>query len=119
MPCLSVKPIALTAQAHVFEVLSENWGFGPTGSITLHNQDVSLNYSGVALSFTDGTYTTTKGSDLFNATGTWTHELVRHITLDTKEEVSTLELIPGIFDFSFTQVGGAVVAETSGNYVIT
>jgi hypothetical protein len=119
MPGLGVKPIALTAQAHVFEVLSENWGFGPTGSITLYNQEVSLNYSGVALSFTDGTYTTTNGGDLFNATGTWTYELVRHITLDNKGEVSILELIPGIFEFSFTQVGGAVVAETSGNYVIT
>lgn len=119
MPCLSVKPIALTAQAHVFEVLSENWGFGPTGSITLYNQEVSLNYSGVALSFTDGTYTTTDRGDLFNATGTWTYELVRHSTIDTKEEVSILELIPGIFEFNFTYFGGAVVAETSGNYVIT
>jgi hypothetical protein len=33
--------------------------------------------------------------------------------LDTKAEVSILEPIPGIFEFSFTQVGGAIVAETS------
>ncbi|WP_141655462.1 hypothetical protein [Roseivirga seohaensis] len=119
--CKSDDPSGPTAQEEAFELLAGDWTFGTNGGIMLDNQDVSQNYPGFALSFTDGTYTTTNGGDLFRATGTWTwaNQNAGSITLDTGEEVNILELGPGSFKFSFTHTGGGVAAGTSGNYVVS
>ena len=119
--CQSDDPTGPTAQEEAFELLAGDWTFGTNGSITLDNQDVSQNYSGFTLSFTDGTYTTTNGGDLFRATGTWTwaNQAAGSITLDTNEEVNIIELGLDSFKFSFTHTGRGVAAGTSGKYVVS
>jgi hypothetical protein len=54
-----------------FEKLSGSWTLGSTGGVTVDGQDVSLNYSGFLLSFTDGAFTTINAGELFNASGNW------------------------------------------------
>ncbi|MFY0594231.1 hypothetical protein, partial [Roseivirga sp.] len=92
------------------------------GSILLDNEDISLNYPGFTLSFADGTYQTTNGADLFNATGTWdwsssdTNGTI--ILLDTDEEVTITRLTLNELQFSFFH-NGNTRAGISGNYVVT
>ncbi|MGW8123547.1 hypothetical protein ACV07N_12880 [Roseivirga echinicomitans] len=115
------QPGGPTAPEEAFEILAGDWTFGTNGNIKLDNQDVRNNYPGFALSFTDGTYTTTNGGDLFRATGTWTwaDQTGTRITLDTNEEVNIVTLTERSFKFSFTHTGGGVAAGTSGNYVVS
>ena len=110
-----------TAQAIAFEKLAGQWTFGATGSITLDGQDVSLNYPNFSLSFTDGTYQTTNGGELFKANGTWAwaNEDAGSLTLDTGEEVTINNLTETNFRFSFTHDDGGIAAGTAGNYVVT
>ena len=119
--CSSDDPNGPTNKEIAFEKLAGNWTFGISGKIMLDDQDVSLNYPGFTLSFTDGGYTTTNGGDLFRATGTWAwaNEAAGSINLDTGEEVTILELSLTNFKFSFTHTGGGVAAGTSGNYTVS
>ena len=119
--CSSDDPNGPTNKELAFEKLAGNWTYGTSGQITLDGQDVSLNYPGFTLSFTDGTYTTINGGDLFRATGTWAwaNEAAGSINLDTGEEVTILELSVTNFKFSFTHTGGGVVAGTSGSYTVS
>ncbi|WP_323758011.1 hypothetical protein [Roseivirga sp.] len=119
--CGSDSPIGKTINELAFEKLAGDWSYGTNGQIILDGQDVSLNYVGFSMSFTDGTYTTTNGGDLFKATGTWTwaNETGGSINLDTGEEVTILDLSLTSFKFSFTHTGGPVAAGTSGNYTVS
>tara|TARA_R110002072_G_scaffold87575_1_gene197474 strand:+ start:465 stop:896 length:432 start_codon:yes stop_codon:yes gene_type:complete len=119
--CSSDDPNGPTNKELAFEKLAGNWTYGTSGQITLDGQDVSLNYPGFTLSFTDGTYTTINGGDLFRATGTWAwaNEAAGSINLDTGEEVTILELSVTNFKFSFTHTGGGVAAGTSGSYTVS
>ncbi|MFY0594669.1 hypothetical protein, partial [Roseivirga sp.] len=89
------------------------------GSILLDNEDISLNYPGFTLSFADGTYQTTNGADLFNATGTWdwTDDAGTVLTLDTGEEITINTLNLTEFSFSFFHAGSRR-AGIRGNYTI-
>ncbi|KYG71349.1 hypothetical protein EV198_3436 [Roseivirga ehrenbergii] len=119
--CEPDDPIGPTNKELAFEKLAGTWKYGTNGKIILDGQDVSLNYPGFTLSFTDGTYTTTNGGDLFRATGTWAwvNEAAGSVNLDTGEEVIILELSLTHFKFSFTHTGGGVAAGTSGNYTVS
>ncbi|MGW8124172.1 hypothetical protein ACV07N_16050 [Roseivirga echinicomitans] len=119
--CGTVDPSDPTAKELAFEKLAGDWTYGTKGQISLDGQDVSLNYPGFALSFTEGGYTTTNGGDLFKATGTWTwaNEAAGSINLDTGEEVTIIDLSLTHFEFSFTHTGGGVAAGTAGNYVVS
>ncbi|MGW8122655.1 hypothetical protein ACV07N_08330 [Roseivirga echinicomitans] len=121
MGCKPDDPTGPTAKDLAFQKLAGNWDYGTSGRITLDGEDVSLNYPGFSLSFTDGTYTTTNGGDLFRATGTWTwaNEAAGCINLDTGEQVMIIDLTTTHFKFSFTHSGGGVAAGTSGNYTVS
>lgn len=103
-----------------FQLLAGNWSVGTQGSIVLDGEDISLNYPGFTLSFADGTYQTTNGSDLFRANGTWewTDTQGTVLTLDTGEEVTINTLSLNEFEFSFFHAGSSR-AGIQGNYVIT
>lgn len=118
--CGSDDPSTPTAQAEAFEKLSGSWTLGATGSITVDGQDVSLNYPGFTLSFTDGGYRTTNAGDLFSATGTWSwvDDSANRITLGTGEEVTIISLTETRFQFSFS-FDGAIATGIAGNYTIT
>lgn len=120
--CRPDDPNGPSIQDLTFEKLEGNWTFGTSGSVTLDGQDITLNYPGFALSFADGTYSTTNAGDLFRASGTWqwTGELATSVLLDTGEEVSIIDLTETAFKFSFTHAGtGGTAAGTAGNYVVT
>lgn len=96
----------------------------PPGTVIVDGQDVSVNFIGFSLSFTDGGYTTTGAEDLFKASGTWEwmDEEARMLSLDDGKEVTILELSETVFSFrfTFTSNGGAanLVNGISGTYVI-
>ena len=120
--CGDDEPAGPTDQDLAFEKLAGAWTFGTSGSITLDGQDVSLNYPGFSLSFTDGTYQTQNAGDLLSASGTWqwVDESAEVIVLDSGEQVTIVNLTDTNFQFSFTSDGtGGEVAGTAGNYVVT
>ncbi|MBO3700595.1 hypothetical protein [Roseivirga sp. E12] len=102
-----------------FEKLAGSWSMPANGGVLLDGQDVSLNYPGFSLSFTDGGYQTTNGGDLFRASGTWTwtNENAQTLTLDTGEEVTIQNLTETQFRFTFFHQG-SVAAGIRGNYTI-
>tara|TARA_R110001592_G_scaffold122032_1_gene328365 strand:- start:127 stop:558 length:432 start_codon:yes stop_codon:yes gene_type:complete len=116
------EPDVPTAQKEAFEKLSGNWSLGTTGSIKLDGNDISGNYDGFMLSFTNGGYTTTNAGELLNATGTWewSNPQAGEITLDGDRSVTINNLTTSQFMFSFTFSGsGGVRAGTEGSYLIT
>lgn len=102
-----------------FEKLAGSWSMPANGGVLLDGQDVSLNYPGFSLSFTDGGYQTTNGGDLFRASGTWTwtNESAQTLTLDTGEEVTIQNLTETQFRFTFFHQG-ALRAGIRGNYTV-
>lgn len=114
-------PATPKATEIAFEKLAGQWTLGQFGSIKLDGADVSANYAGFALSFTNGGYTTTNAGELFNASGTWdwADEAGRVVTLDDGKTVNIQQLTPNKFVFSFTKSDGPVRAGLAGNYVIT
>ena len=119
--CADDEPAEPTLQEQAFEKLAGEWTFGASGSITLDGQDVSLNYPGFSLSFTDGSYQTQNAGDLLKASGTWewVDEDAALILLDSGEQVTIIELTATVFHFSFTSAGsGGEVAGTAGSYVV-
>jgi hypothetical protein len=116
------EPDLTIAQIEAFEKLSGNWSLGTAGSIMLDGSNISGNYAGFVLSFTDGGYTTTNAGDLFNATGTWewSNPDAGEIILDTDRSITINSLTTTQFVFSFTFSGtGSVSSGTGGEYVIT
>lgn len=104
-----------------FEKLAGQWTLGQFGSIKVDGSDVSANYSGFALSFTDGGYTTTNAGELFSASGTWewADESGGVVNLDDGKTININQLTLKKFVFSFTKSDGPVRAGIAGNYVIT
>lgn len=121
LSCKSDDPDVPNAKELAFEKLSGQWGLGQTGSIKVDGSNVSPNYPGFALSFTDGGYTTTNAGDLFNASGTWewTDEDAQTLTLDDGKLIMINSLTTTEFIFSFTKSEGSVRAGIEGNYVVT
>ncbi len=120
--CNGDDPQAQTRNEIAFEKLSGNWTLGATGSIKLDGADVSLNYPGFSLSFTDGGYSTQNAGDLLSAVGTWqwVGEEADLIRLDTGEQVTIQEITESTFSFSFTSNGtGGEAAGIAGVYAIT
>ena len=103
-----------------YEKLAGQWTLGEFGSIKLEGADVSPNYPGFALSFADGTYTTTNAGDLFKASGTWewADQSAAVVNLDDGKVVNIQQLTFSKFVFSFTKSDGPVRAGMAGNYVI-
>lgn len=111
-----------TAQELALEVLAGQWTLNSGGSILLDGRDVSANYPGFALSFTDGSYTTTNAGELFNATGTWTWvgDSDRMITVDDGKQLNIQILTANELEFSFQLTGsGGEATGITGSYVVT
>ena len=104
-----------------YEKLAGQWTLGQFGSIKVDGSNVSANYPGFALSFANGTYTTTNAGDLFKASGTWqwAGESAEVVNLDDGKVVNINSLTTSKFVFSFTKSDGPVRAGLAGNYVIT
>lgn len=108
-------------QELTFEKLSGSWALNNGGSITLDGRDVSGNYPGFTLSFTDGGYATTNAGDLFNASGTWnwaSETTTNQILLDDGKSIAIQNLSTTQFKFSFAQSDGGVRAGVAGNYTV-
>lgn len=121
--CGTDSPVPESLQDQVFERLSGEWAFGGNGFIRVDGSDVSSNYNGFALSFDDGTYTTTNAGDLFNATGTWEWAdddsgIADQINLDDGKVVNLVEVNPNVLIFGFTKSDGPVRAGIAGEYLI-
>lgn len=111
-----------TAQQIAFQKLSGAWTLNNgAGSIVVDGTDVSANYAGFALSFTNGGYTTTNADQLFRATGTWEwiDREARMIRLDDGKELTIVTLNEFRFTFTFNFVDGGVRAGIPGNYTIS
>lgn len=114
-----------TAQELAFEILSGSWGLTQGGSIVVDGQDLSLNYQGFSVSFTNGSYSTTNAEDLFNASGTWTwvDNEAQMISLDDGKQITIRSLTETefVFNFSFSGSGGQAnhADGIAGSYVIT
>ncbi|MFY0591766.1 hypothetical protein [Roseivirga sp.] len=118
--CSNDDPMVNISQEEAFQRLSGQWGFGIDGSIAVDGTDVSANYPGFALSFSDGTYATTNGADLFDATGTWewTDEQARSLRLNDGKEINIQTLTDNKFVFGFS-LSGATRSGINGNYTVT
>lgn len=118
--CKSDDPMINISQEEAFMRLAGQWAFGVNGSIVLDGTDVSANYPGFALSFANGTYTTTNSAELFSASGTWewTDQEARSLRLDNDKSITILALTENsfIFNFSFSRSTRAGIA---GNYTVT
>ena len=114
-------PSGPTEQELTYEKLAGQWELGQFSSIKVDGSDVSANYSGFALSFADGTYTTTNAGDLFRANGTWewADESAATVNLDDGKVININSLTTSKFVFSFNKADGPVRAGIAGNYVIT
>ncbi|MHA7101883.1 hypothetical protein, partial [Roseivirga pacifica] len=102
--------------------LGGDWNLGNgAGRIEVDGTDVSANYPGFTLSFTDGGYTTTNGADLFNASGTWQwgDEEARTIKVDDGKEVTISLLNANRFTFTFSHSGTNSAAGIAGNYTVS
>ena len=121
LSCDPDDPVEPSIQDLTFEKLAGDWTLGQFGSIKVDGSDVSANYPGFALSFAEGTYTTTNAGDLFRASGTWewAGESAAAVNLDDGKVVSINSLTTTKFVFSFTKQDGPVRAGIAGNYVIT
>ena len=107
-----------------FQKPSGEWTLGQTGKIVLDGIDVSANYPGFSLSFTNGTYNTNNAADLLPSTGTWewADQEARSVLLDGTLEVTLTVLTETRFTFTFdhtTGINRPVRAGYNGNYVIT
>lgn len=109
-----------TAQELAFEKLSGSWTFGTTGAIVVDDQDVSLNYNGFGLSFTDGGYTTSNAGDLFGAQGNWSWggDSAELVLLDDGKSISILQLTESVFEFSFFHNNGSQAYGINGQYTV-
>ncbi len=111
-----------SAQEIAFELLSGNWTLNNGGSVKLDGEDITLNFNGFGLSFTDGAYNTTAAGDLFNASGTWqwVTDSDQQILLDDGKEIRLTDLSETDLTFTFQFTGsGGVVAGLAGNYTIS
>jgi hypothetical protein len=123
--CNGDDPQGLTAQELAFEKLSGTWDISQGGGIVVDGQNVSLNFAGFSLSFTDGGYNTNNAGDLFMAVGSWTwaDSEARQLSLDDGKQVTIVTLTEQqfVFRFSFTGTGGEANhgEGISGSYTIT
>lgn len=109
-------------QELTFENLAGQWGLPITGGIVVDGVDLSLNYEGFNLSFTDGGYNTSNAGTLFQATGTWewaNESTTTQISLDDGKSINIQNLSTTEFVFSFTHTTGGVSSGTNGSYVVT
>lgn len=124
LSCKNDDPDGPSTVEEAFERLSGTWNIETNGSILLDGQDVSLNYEGFGLSFTDGTYQTVNAGELFDASGTWqwADEQAQQIRLGDGKTITIIELTETLFQFSFTfsSTGGVAngVDGVDGNYEI-
>ena len=110
-----------TAQEEAFALLAGDWSLSNGGSVLLDGSDVSGNYPGFSLSFTDGGYTTTNAGDLFRSSGTWewAGDSDRMIVVDDSKQVSISLLNETDFNFSFQLTGsGGEAAGLAGSYEV-
>ncbi len=121
MGCNNDDPLAPTLNELAYEKLAGQWSIAQFGSIKVDGADVSANYPGFSLSFTEGGYTTTNGGDLFSASGTWEWlgEEGNQVALDDGKEITLTSLTLSRFVFTFTKSDGPVRAGIAGNYVVT
>lgn len=113
------------AQSEAFARLAGTWSLGTTGGVALDGSDISNNYPGFVLSFTDGGYTTSNAGELFSATGTWKWSDLEagELVLDENRPITIISLNTSQFVFSFTFSGAGNVSAgmegTTGDYMIT
>ena len=118
-------PSIPTPQEEAFMMLTGGWDINQGGGITLDGNDVSLNYSGFTLSFSDGIYVTDNAGNLFSARGVWNwaNEEARIINLDDGKTINIISLTVEEFVFSFqlNSPGGVAngVNGINGNYLVT
>ena len=114
-------PVEPSLQGLTYENLAGDWTLGQFGSIKLDGADVSANYDGFALSFTEGAYTTINAGDLLSSSGTWewVDDEATQVTLDDGKVITISSLSSTKFVFSFTKSDGPVRAGLAGNYTIT
>lgn len=119
--CSDDNDLIPSQQDLVFEALSGAWMLNNgAGRMLLDGKDVSANFPQFSLSFDDGSYTTTNGGNLFDATGTWEwlDENAQQLKLSDGKEVTIDLLNEHRFTFKFTQ-GGARAAGLPGAYIIS
>ncbi|GAB5523833.1 MAG: hypothetical protein Roseis2KO_17050 [Roseivirga sp.] len=107
-----------SAQELAFEDLAGTWRLT---SIGVDGNDVTPNYPGFTLSYTETSYTTTNAKTLFRASGTWSWAddvTSTLLNLDDGKTITIIGLDENTLRFSFTQSSGGVVAGVSGNYNI-
>jgi hypothetical protein len=118
------EPSTPDAKELAFQKLSGAWTLKGGSSIKLDGINISANYPGFSIQFTEGGYTTTNAGDLLNATGSWTwlNDEAGVITLGDDKEVTIVTLTEIFFKFTFvlTDTGGEAndVNGASGNYEV-
>lgn len=120
--CDPDEEIDETLQEIVFAKLAGDWTLANgAGSIVVDGTDVSANYPGFSLFFTNGLYTTDNADELFRAQGTWEwiDEEAKMIRLDDGKEITIVSLTEFRFTFSFNYTNGGARAGIPGNYTIS
>jgi hypothetical protein len=115
------EPTPLTELDLAYAKLAGSWSLQSNGSFTVDGQDVSINYPGFKLSFTDGRYTTTNAGDLFRPSGTWNWPgtTANAIELDDGKTITIKNLTQSSFNFTFQYSGtGGQAYGISGSYNI-
>lgn len=110
-----------SAQELALEALAHSWSVS-NGSVIRDGLDVSANYVGLQLTFSDGSYNTSNAGELFAASGTWewVGESTTQLTMDDGKTV-TIGSVSGttlVISFDHTGTGGTAFG-VSGAYQIT
>lgn len=122
LSCQSDNAEVLSPQEEALALLTGSWT-ATNGSIALDGEDVSLNYPGFSVSFTEGNFQTINAGTMLPASGTWRwmdETTIRSILIDEIQAINILELNEDRLQFSFTLGGtGGVRAGLEGSYVIS
>lgn len=117
-------PVDETEVARVFSLLSASpWN---VSAVTVDDLDFSSTYSGLNLSFAEGTYTSSNGGGIFSSAGTWVFasSAAEQLILDGDLEVDVLEisetsLVIGLVSTETSLGTGGRSESVSGTHVFT
>lgn len=112
----------LSDQELAYAQLAGSWSLQDNGSFTVDGQDVSINYPGFRISFTNGGYSTNNAGELFKPSGSWNwaNAAAGAIDLDDGKTISISSLTASSFSFTFQFSGtGGTANGVGGSYNIT
>ena len=113
-------PVEESPQEVAQALLEGSWNIS-NGSVILDEVDVSQDYVGFSVTFSDGGFQTTNAGDLFPANGSWSWvgETDNQVTTGNGKEITIIELTTTSIIFTFQKTAGNQAFGIPGSYEIS